>query len=339
MPNLQYKLASNSVIKSLGDFTNSIDVKISDEIKLVTKRKDLKSGIYKNCTNLALAYCTLNTYQQKQSIIYKALKKVFKPSNYRLENDKENTEDIISEALYLLRKSAIKFLEKDGQKLDYNFDQFAIVQIREGIKSYKSKWNNLNGSDRNELIHSAIRAIKKRNCIKGERLNYKEAKHLANHFNLCKNTGYKVIWDLEGLHFEKKADWKKIDDRNEEVHVTENFKKGNCLPNNIALSSNLKSFFNTPELRSAGEKVFINDEKRNTKKVINQFINHELNSINERIIFKKRLYCEKNNEIKLKHLSSELGISVQRISVIEKKLKNKFKIFFSVEKQKSEGIN
>ena len=48
---------------------------------------------------------------------------------------------------------------------------------------------------------------------------------------------------------------------------------------------------------------------------------------------------KKNNEIKLKHLSSELGISVQRISVIEKNLKNKFKIFFSVEKQKSEGIN
>ena len=104
----------NSVIKSLGDFTNSIDVKISDEIKLVTKRKDLKSGIYKNCTNLALAYCTLNTYQQKQSIIYKALKKVFKPSNYRLENDKENTEDIISEALYLLRKSAIQITALKG---------------------------------------------------------------------------------------------------------------------------------------------------------------------------------------------------------------------------------
>ena len=61
------------------------------------------------------------------------------------------------------------------------------------FKKYRSKWNGYNGSDRNELIHSAIRSIKKLNCKSGERLNYLEAKHLAKHFNLCENKGYKPV--------------------------------------------------------------------------------------------------------------------------------------------------
>ena len=50
------------------------------------------------------------------------------------------------------------------------------------------------------------------------------------------------------------------------------------------------------------------------------------------------MYCEKENEIKLKDLSKLLNISIQRISFIEKNLREEFKNYFNVEKNKSEDI-
>ena len=51
------------------------------------------------------------------------------------------------------------------------------------------------------------------------------------------------------------------------------------------------------------------------------------------------MYCLEENELKLKELSHLLNISVQRISIIEKNLKIKFKDFFSIESKKIEDIN
>ena len=327
MPNLQKKLASNPILLTVVDFTKASEALIAKELDII-----------KGETDLSLAYSKLNPSQRKKSLIYRSLKKIFKPSIYRYESDKENTEDVISEALYLLREASIKFFEKER---DYNFEQFAVTHIRGGIQGYRSKWNGLNGSDRNELIHSAIRAIKNKNCKAGERLNYKEANHLARHFNLCKNKGYKIIWELESLHFEKQPEWKKIDlgEGEEEVHATEIFKKGNTLPHNVQLSDNIKSHHNTPEIRSSGEKSLISEERTNRKNIIKKFINTHCNSYVKKTIFKKRMYCLEENELKLKELSHLLNISVQRISVIEKNLKIKFKDFFSIESKKIEDIN
>ena len=44
------------------------------------------------------------------------------------------------------------------------------------------------------------------------------------------------------------------------------------------------------------------------------------------------------DELKLKSLSDLLGISIQRISIIEKDIKKKFKNYYSIEKKKIEDI-
>lgn len=309
------------------DFTKVTEALVQKELELIGK------GV----SNLPLSYCNLNPQNKKKSLIYRALKNTFKPSLYKYRNNRENTEDVISEALYLLKEASIKFFEKDRY---FNFEQFAVVHIREGIKGYRSKWNGLNGSDRNELIHSAIRAIKNKNCKSGEHLNYSEANHLAKHFNLCEDKGYKIIWELESHHFEKQSDWKTVetDEGKDQIHVTEIFKKGNSLPHNISLSNNIKSHHNTPEIRSSGENLFISEEKNNLKKIINKFKQTYLDNNIKKIIFEKRMYCQKENELKLKCLSNLLGISIQRISIIEKNLKEKFKNYYTVEKNKTEDI-
>ena len=55
-------------------------------------------------------------------------------------------------------------------------------------------------------------------------------------------------------------------------------------------------------------------------------------------IFDKRMCCRKEDELKLKSLSDLLGFSIQRVSVIEKDIKEQFKNYFSIEKNKTEGI-
>ncbi len=326
MKNRFGQVAGLKALITVTDFTKISETLIQRELALNTRGLD----------NLALHYCTLQKANKKKSLIFRALKKSLRLTEENYELDRENTEDIISEALYLLKEASIKYFEKDR---DCNFEQFAVVHIREKIKNYKSKWNNLNGSDRNELIHSAIRAIKNKNCQSGKKLNYDEAKHLAKHFNLCSINGYKIIWELESQHFEKKVDWVTVNNEEgkDEMHVTEIFKKGNSIPN-INLSNYIKSFHNTPEIRSAGEKLFIKDEKENIKKIIHKFKLIYVNNNIKSLIFDNRIYCESEKELKLKELSKILRISIQRISFIEKNLKKNFKNFFNVEKIKSEDI-
>ena len=95
MPNLQKKLASNSfLLTTVVDFTKASDALVAKELDII-----------KGETDLCSAYSTLNPSQRKKSLIYRSLKKVFNPSIYRYENDKENTEDIIDQISFLQKMS------------------------------------------------------------------------------------------------------------------------------------------------------------------------------------------------------------------------------------------
>ena len=222
-----------------------------------------------------------------------------------------------------MRKASLKYFETERS---FNFSAYAITFIRESIKQYRSKWNGLNGSDRNELIHTAIRIIKNKNYKSGEKLNYNEAKCLANHFNLCNKTGFKKIWELEALHYEKKPIWKTIKNDNgkeEEIYIIDNL-------------DYIQSFKNCPENLSALEVNSKKEDLKNSKIIFNNF-KLQLNS-NEKIIFEKRIYCNKEDEIKLKDLSILLKISIQRISKIESQIKEKLKFFYTIENKKITDI-
>ena len=323
------QVAGHKALITVVNFTEASNSLVQKELNLITK------GV----TNLALFYCTLNPYTKTKSIIYRALKSIFRLTSDQYEKNKEDTEDIVSEALFLLRSASIKYFEKDR---NCNFEQFAVTHIKEGIKGYRSKWNGFNGSDRNELIHSAIRAIKKQNCQSSGRLTYSEAKHLAAHFNLCSQNGHKIIWDLENIHFEKQSEWKIINsekETNDFIHVSENIELSGDVPIlGSCLSKFIKSYHNTPENISSGEIFKIEEERNNNIKIIKKFQDLYLDNKIKKLIFEKRMYCEKENEIKLKDLSKLLNISIQRISLIEKNLRNEFKKYFNVEKNKTEDI-
>ncbi len=328
MKNKIGQVAGPKALITVLDFT-----KVSNA--LVQKELDLNK---KGLTDLCLFYCSLNPVLKSKSLIFKALKSSIRLTIEQYKNNRENIEDIISEALFLLKKASIKYFEKNR---DCNFEQFAIVHIREGIKGYRNKWNGFSSSDRNELIHSAIRAIKKQNCHSTERLTYEEAKHLAKHFNLCDIGGYKIIWDLENIHFEKQSEWKIINssDSEKKIHVVDNIKMCGDTPTlGSSLSNFIKSYHNSPENISSGEIYKINEERKNKLDIFKNFEKIYCNSEIKKNIFKKRMFCQKEEEVKLKYLSNLFGISIQRISLIEKKLKEEFKNFYTVEKNKTEDI-
>ena len=309
------KLASTPIILSVINYTVASSSLVANELELV-----------KGNSNICEAYYLLKSSDRNKSIIYKSIKGVLK----NFSKNKEDVEDVVSEALFLLHKSSLKYFE---EARTINFQQYAITFIRESIKEYRSKWNGLSGSDRNELIHTAIKVIKNKNYKSGDRLNYKEARCLANHFNLCRESGYKKIWELESLHYEKKSIWKKTtneDGKEEEVYLTDNI---NC---GITISDNIKSYNNSPENVSALEVNSNQEELENNRKIFNLF-RFQLNK-NEKIIFEKRMYCNKEDEIKLKEISSLLNISIQRVSKIESGVKIKFKQFYTVENKKITGI-
>mgnify|MGYP006080838339 FL=1 len=309
------KLASNPIILSVVNYTDASSALVANELELI-----------KGNSNICEAYYLLKSNNRSKSIIYKSIKGILKNFN----KNKEDVEDVVSEALFLLHKSSLKYFE---EVRTINFQQYAITFIRESIKEYRSKWNGLSGSDRNELIHTAIKVIKNKNYKSGERLNYKEAKCLANHFNLCRESGYKKIWELESLHYEKKSIWKKTtneDGKEEEIYLTDNL---NC---GIVISDNIKSFNNSPENVSALE-VNSNQEELEKNRNIFKLFNFQLNE-NEKLIFAKRMYCNKEDEIKLKEISNLLNISIQRVSKIESIIKNKFKNFYTIENKKTTGI-
>ena len=78
------------------------------------------------------------------------------------------------------------------------------------------------------------------------------------------------------------------------------------------------------------------EDLENSKKIFKKFKLHLKE--NEKIIFEKRIYCNKEDEIKLKELSALLNISIQRISKIESQIKEKLKSFYSVENKKITDI-
>jgi len=315
MPNIQNQLATTQLNLSVVHWTKLSDNLVNQELSLISGQ-----------TNLVEAYVNLSPKKRQKSIIYKSISTYLK--NYL--NNKEDIEDIISEAFYLLRKASFKYFETERS---FNFSAYAITYIRESIKEYRSKWNGLSGSDRNELIHTAIRIIKNKNYKSGERLNYEEAKHLSNHFNLCKKNGYKKIWELEALHFEKKSIWKREINENgteEEKYILDDLKCG------ISNSDNIKSFDNCLENISALEVNSNQEELIRSKKIFNQF-KSKLNE-KEKIIFDKRIYCNKEDEVKLKELSLILEISIQRINKIELNIKEKLKSFYCIEKNKTTDI-
>ena len=315
MPYIQNQLASNPVLLSVVDYTKASSRLINNELDLV-----------KGNTNISEAYYRLKSVNRNKSIIYKSIKSILK----NFTKNREEVEDIVSESLFLLQKASLKYFE---EARSINFQQYAVTFIRESIKEYRSKWNGLSGSDRNELIHTAIKIIKNKNYKSGDRLNYEEAKCLAQHFNLCGEKGYKKIWELESLHYEKKSIWKNITNdngREEEIYITDNL---NC---GITISENIKSYYNSPENISALEVNSNQEELEKNKKIFDLF-KSQLNS-NEKLIFEKRMYCNKEDEIKLKEISALLNISIQRVSKIENDIKKKLKNFYSIENKKITGI-
>jgi DNA-directed RNA polymerase sigma subunit (sigma70/sigma32) len=246
----------------------------------------------------------LSKQKRYQSIICCALSR-----NDRID------EDIVSQALLLLQEASIKYFKKDRT---INFKQFAITCIHESIKAYKSKQNHTNGSDLNELIHTAIRAVKNCNKRQVENLTYHEAKHLADHFNLDKTKGVKRIFELETIQFGNLSDWR-VNEEGEEYYIFDDQK------NDIDASN-----YNPPS--SVEDKII---EKQHLNILANQsrlFLSSCNNK--ESLIFKKRINCKE--KITLDELSKVLNVSIQRINAIEKILYEKFVNFFksNIEKEK-----
>ena len=154
-----------------------------------------------------------------------------------LSRGDRSDEDLVSQALLLLQESSFKYFEKART---INFKQFAITYIRENIKGYKSKQYHTNGSDLNELIHSAIKTIK--NCYKRqvENLTFHEAKHLADHFNLDKTKGVKKIFELEAIQFGDLSVWRK-NEKGDKYFIFDDAKNdigsANYLPSNSVKNS------------------------------------------------------------------------------------------------------
>lgn len=276
----------------------------------------------KNYETFLDKFLNIPNSSKNNSIIYKALKNFIKISNNR-----ENNEDILSEGFYLLQQASIKYFEIVR---DINFEQFAIVHIRENIKSYINKYNKLNSSDKNELIHTAIKQIKKKSDK--AYLTTKQINKLINYFNLDPIKGIKKIWQLESFHFENISLWKKLDNKDgfeEEVCITD--KKDKSLYDNLYQSN-----YEDPAI--VVEKFDRNKENILKKEIIKKVYN-TLKKDNEKIIFEKRIYNYNNKFLKLKELSNLLNISIQRINCIEKKLKKKINETYIVEKKIFAEIN
>ena len=308
------QLATTPKLLAVYNVTSAAKNLINKELNLVPKQ----------CNNIAKFYCKLPYEIKQKSLIYRSIKYFLNLANY-YENQ-ENVEDIVNEAMFLLHEASFKYFEKIR---DYNIEQFVTVYIRENIKSFLSKNNGLNSSDKIELIHTAIKIVKKNS--KNSFLSYEEAKHLANHFNLCEKSGYKKIWKLESYHFDKIPLWKKKEDSDgslEEICIAD--KK------EIGLYDNL----NQSEYYNPESEIEKNDELKNInlKKDILKNFGEKITNQKEKIIFKNRIYNENLSFLKLREISDLLGISIQRISKIEKKIKIQLKEIYVIEKRKTADI-
>ena len=306
------QLASKPVKLAVFNITAYSSYLVSKELNLFPKKSLI----------LIDDFFKISPENKNKSIVYKALKIFLRNSYY----NKDNAENILSEAFCLFQEASRKFFEK---KREFNFEQFAIVHIRGGIKSFLNKKNKLNSSDQNELIHTAIKIIKK-NSSKTY-LTFEEVNHLVDHFNLCSKKGPKKIWRLEALHHDDIPLWKEIENSEgsiEEVCVVKN-EKINLYDNNN------QNDFDDPSLEI--EKKEENKDYEIKKNILNNF-KTQLQKKNEKIIFEKRIFNDSGNFLKLKELSIILNISIQRISIIEKKIKLKLKEFYIIEKNKNTDI-
>jgi DNA-directed RNA polymerase sigma subunit (sigma70/sigma32) len=281
MPNLK-QLAPISPTITVVDLTSTSKALVKAELSLINAQN----------INFIDSLAKLNKQKRYQSIICCALSR----------HDRSD-EDIISEALLLLQIASFKYF---AVTRTINFRQFAITYIRENIKLYKNKQNHRNGSDLNESIHYAIKAIKKCKNRKVEYLLYEEAKHLAEHFGLDNDKGIRKIFKMEAIQFGSISDWAinkdgkeyyRLDDQENDVSDP-NYKPSNAIEKKAIEKQNLNILANQ-------NRLFI--DSCNNK---------------ESIIFKKRISC--NEKITLDELSKSLNISIQRISMIEKTLYEKF---------------
>ena len=296
MPNLQKQLASTNPIFTIVDLTSTSKALVNAELELIKAQ-----GV-----SFVDSLTKLSKDKRYESIICCALSR----------GDRSD-EDLVSQSLLLLQEASFKYFE---EARTINFKQFAITYIREKIKGYKSKQNHTNGSDLNELIHSAIRAVKNCNKRQVENLTYHEAKHLADHFNLDKTKGVKKIFELETIQFGDLSDWRE-NEEGEEYYIFDDAK------NDIDSSNYQPS-------NSVEDKASHKQQKAILINQIKSFL--KICSYREYIIFKKRIYCEIEEKITLDKLSKLLNISIQRISMIEKAVNEKFISFCktNIEKEK-----
>ena len=114
------QVAGQKALITLINLTNASEALVTNELELV-----------KNNSNLAQAYCTLSPDSRKKSIIYRAIKHLLKISHYY--NNRENTEDVVSEALFLFKDASIierlpirfVFIILKGEEFKARFSLFA----------------------------------------------------------------------------------------------------------------------------------------------------------------------------------------------------------------------
>jgi len=281
MPNLK-QLAPISPIFTVVDLTSNSKAFVNAELTLI------------NAQNVSFveSLAKLNRQKRYQSIICCALSR----------HDRGD-EDIISEALLLLQIASFKYFEITRT---INFRQFAITYIRENIKLYKNKQNHRNGSDLNESIHYAIKAIKNCKNRQVEHLLYHEAQHLAEHFGLNNNKGIRKIFEMEAIQFGTISDWAVNKDGEEYYRFDD--QENDISDLNYRPSSSVE--------KTAIEKQHLNILAHQSQLFLDSC------SGKESIIFKKRINCKE--KITLDELSKSLNISIQRINIIEKRLYEKF---------------
>ena len=206
MNNYLGQVAGLKALLTVYDLTSASKKLVNDELNLI------------KTPGLSFVECLTKLSGEKryQSIICCALSR----------HDKRD-EEIVSQSLLSLQEASIKYFEEERT---INFKQFAIIYIRKYIYELKNKQNNTNGSDVNELIHSAIKIIKKCNKRKTQYLLYHEAKHLAEHFNLNKNKGIKKVFQLETIQFGNVSDWA-VDKAGEEYYRLDDQEKDISDPN------------------------------------------------------------------------------------------------------------
>lgn len=282
MQNVSGQVAGPKALITVYDLTSASKALVNAEVALIKAQ-----GV-----SFVDSLAKLSKEKRYQSIICCALSRCDR-----------SDEDVVSQALLSLQEASIKYFEEDRT---INFKQFAIIYIRKYTSEYKNKQNNTNGSDINELIHSAIRIVRKCKNRQVQHLLFNEAKHLAEHFSLSGNKGIRKIYEMEAIQFGKISDWA-VNEDGKEYYRLDDQRNDISDPN-----------YRPPN--SIEEKAI---EKQHLNILANQsqlFLDSCDNK--ESLIFKKRINCKK--KITLDELSKVLNISIQRINCIEKTLYEKF---------------